>query len=411
MKIVIINHSDTKGGASVVSYRLMEALRALGQDAVMLVAHKGSDNPAVHTVGPKWRLEASFMAEHMRILLGNGLNRADMFKVSLGSNGLPLSRHPLVRNADAVFLNWVNQGMLSLREVTRIAARKTVVWTMHDMWNITGICHHAATCRRYTTMPGCGFCPLLHSGAGRRDLSRRTWGRKVETYLRGHISFVAVSSWLAARSAESTLMRGQHVSLIPNAFPTEYFTTDARTARRAIGLPEGKKLIVMCAARLDDPVKGLDMAVDVLNRVADADAHAVLIGALRDPEALASLRMPHTWLGTVNDAAVMREIYAHSTAVISTSRYETLPGTLIEGQAAGCTPVAFDSGGQRDIITGSDEGFLIPPYDTAAFAAALDKALAEPLDRASLHEAVVRKFSATAVAKAYLDLIGGSSLQ
>ncbi len=45
MSTVIINHSDSRGGASVVSLRLLEALCAAGHDATMLVAHKAGDNP------------------------------------------------------------------------------------------------------------------------------------------------------------------------------------------------------------------------------------------------------------------------------------------------------------------------------------------------------------------------------
>ena len=45
MKITIVNHSDNRGGAAIVSLRLMEALRAAGHDAVMLVAHKYTDHP------------------------------------------------------------------------------------------------------------------------------------------------------------------------------------------------------------------------------------------------------------------------------------------------------------------------------------------------------------------------------
>ena len=38
MKVAIINRSDERGGAAVVSARLMEALRAKGVDARMIVA-------------------------------------------------------------------------------------------------------------------------------------------------------------------------------------------------------------------------------------------------------------------------------------------------------------------------------------------------------------------------------------
>ena len=137
MKVVLINHSDSLGGASVVTYRLLKALQAQGIEARMLVVHKATDDPSVVVAAPHWRARLQFYIEAARIFVANGHDRGDLFKVSLGSDGLPLSRHPLVREADAVLLAWVNQGMLSLKEIGRIAAAKPVIWTMHDMWNLS----------------------------------------------------------------------------------------------------------------------------------------------------------------------------------------------------------------------------------------------------------------------------------
>lgn len=401
MKITLINHSDTRGGASVVTLRLMEALRALGHDARMLVVHKASANPYVEVAAPAWRAKIPFLAEHLQIFTANGFDRGDLFKVSTASAGLPLASHPLVRGADAVLLGWVNQGMLSLKEIVRIAAERPVLWTMHDMWNMTGICHHAGTCDRYKHTPGCGDCPFIHRKPSDTDLSRRVWEAKQELY-KSKIGFVAVSSWLENCARHSSLMADCRLFRIPNAFPVESFTATPTRSRSELGLPEDKKLIVMGAARLDDPVKGLPYAVELLNALGRDDAAAVFFGNLRDTNALDALRLPYVWLGPVADPC---DIYAHASAVISTSLYETLPGTLIEGQAAGCTPVAFDSGGQRDIISSPSEGYLIKPYDTAAFAAALSAALDNPLDADSLRESVSAKFSAKAVAEAYIDLL------
>lgn len=44
MKIALINKSDTTGGAAVVTYRLMQALRDAGADARMLVLEKQQDD-------------------------------------------------------------------------------------------------------------------------------------------------------------------------------------------------------------------------------------------------------------------------------------------------------------------------------------------------------------------------------
>lgn len=404
MKITIVNHSDNRGGAAIVSLRLMEALRAAGHDAVMLVAHKYTDNPHVHAIEARYRLKACFAAEHLQILAGNGLRRRDMFKVSTAAFGLPLSRHPHVRGADAVMLNWVNQGMLSLDEIARIAAERPTMWTMHDMWCLTGVCHYAGTCTRYTDTPGCGCCPELNSRRS-RDLSRSTWSRKVEAYRRRRIHFVAVSGWLKRMASESSLMRGQRVDVIPNAFPVDSFHIEPRRSRAELGLPEGKKLIIMSAARLDTPVKGLDLAIDALNRLDRNDAAVLLVGALRNPHALDGLRFPHIAYGAVSEPALLRELYAHSTVLMSTARYETLPTTLIEGQAAGCTPVAFDSSGQCDIISNAEEGILVPSFDTAAFAEALDRALDAPLEPHALRASVERRYSAGKVAAEYIALL------
>ena len=48
------------------------------------------------------------------------------------------------KEADVIHLHWVNQGLLSLNDIKKMTqSGKPMVWTMHDMWACTGICHHA----------------------------------------------------------------------------------------------------------------------------------------------------------------------------------------------------------------------------------------------------------------------------
>lgn len=94
---------------------------------------------------------------------------------------------------------------------------------MHDMWCLTGICHHAHECRNYEEQ--CGKCPYLHLFSLRNDLSHRVWMQKKELYSRTNIHFVAVSNWLAKRCKESSLLRDKPISVIHNAFPIEFYMT------------------------------------------------------------------------------------------------------------------------------------------------------------------------------------------
>lgn len=394
MKVTIISHSDTRGGAAVAAMRLMLALRAEGHDARMLVAYKESSDPNVSVAGPAWRIKMCFLWEHLTIFLRNGLSRSRLFQASIANCGLPLSRHPWVKEADAVVLGWINQGLLSLGEIERIQA--PITWIMHDMWNLTGVCHHAGECSRYKGQ--CGCCPLLASHS-QSDLSHSAWKRKQRLYDRRSIRFVAVSRWLAGKCKESELMSGQRVDVVPNPFPAEEYYCEPRRSRSALGLPEGKKLIVMGAARLDDPVKGLDMAIEALNRVATSDVAAVFFGGLRDADALGRLKMPYVHLGPV-DLATACEIYAHADVVLSSSLYETLPTTLIEGMAAGCVPVTFGDGGQADIVDHLSSGYIARRRDCADLAAGIDWALAGNVDSRSLPDIIKKKFGAKAVAAA-----------
>lgn len=427
MKITLINHSDTLGGASVVTFRLMEALRALGIDARMLVAKKMSDSPFVEQATSSLRTKLPFLKEHLQIFTRNGFSRKDLFKASIATTGLPLSRHPLITEADAVILNWVNQGMLSLDEIERIASEKPTLWTMHDMWNFTGICHHAGTCDKYLTH--CHDCPLLNSAASPHDLSFSTFNRKQKLYSKTSIKFVAVSSWLADRARKSELLRNSRVEIIHNAIRLDRFNASPEYSRAELGLPENKKLIVFCAARIDDPIKCFPLAIEAFNELESSHgdkACVVLVGDIKNPVVLNRLKLHHVFVGPVYSPAKMQSIMSHASVVLSTSSYESLPTILIEGQAAGAIPVGFTHDGRADIIIDGKSGYAIHPDDfyidqqkcqtaacrledlakckIAATADALRIALDNPISPDQL-AASASRFSYDSIARQYLKLI------
>lgn len=407
IKAVFINHSDTAGGASVVAMRLIKALGGHDVDARMLVMDKASNSLRVSEVGPRWRRRLSFLAEHADIYRKNGHDRDTLFRISTAKYGLPLHRHEWIREADVVVLNWVNQGMISLDEIRRIHAMdKPIVWIMHDMWNATGVCHYTDGCERYNE--GCGNCPLLGPKAAACDLSAKTFERKRRLYADVPIRFVAVSNRLAEVARRSPLMADVDLRVIPNAFPVHEFATHPALTRRQLGLPEGKRLVVMGAARLDDPVKDLPLAIETLNRVTTPDVAAVFYGAIRNPEALSALRIDHVALGPVANPEHIKSIMAHAEVVLSTSKWETLPGTLVEGLAAGAVAVTTGNGGQVDIVVDDTLGRIVEA-SAASLAGALDEAFAIARTtgdegRRNRHAAIASLFDADRIARRYADL-------
>ncbi len=408
MNVLIINKSDCVGGAAMVSHRLMKALRAEGVDARMLVMNiDGEHDDNISEITNKKTAKFHFIAERGEIFVSNGFSRENLFKVSTALNGLDLSKHPMVLEADVIMLNWINQGMLSLKGIEHLASLgKPIIWTMHDMWCATGICHHAYDCEGYKKE--CGECRYL-SSTNPHDLSHKVLLKKRELYSCADIQFVAVSSWLAAKCHESELMKHLRLRIIPNAFPDDMFHYE-RCDNIPLNIPKDKTVIVMGAARLDDPVKGFDYLIELTEYINNEmprlseNLHLLLFGNIRNSELLQRLKIPHTFIGNVKGTDAINNVYRNADIVLSTSLYETLPGTLIEGMASGCIPVSFGNGGQSDIVDHKKNGYIAQNLSVKDMAHGIEWSVASAIDRKYLHDEVVRKFSASVVARKYIEL-------
>lgn len=406
MKVAIINRSDAKGGAAVFTYRLMCALRAQGVDASMLVCDAAGGVPHVVDYAQPIADRYHFLAERWQIFCNNGFSCENLFKVDTADWGRDLSAHPVVRDADVILLNWINQGALSLSSIHKLCrSGKPVVWTMHDMWNCTGICHHAYDCDHYRQQ--CGCCPYLSSSHS-HDLSYRSWCKKNNLYSAPNLHFVAVSNWLAEKCAYSSLLGDKAVTVIPNSLPVDDFAA-LRRPNADYDIPSHRKLIALGAARLDDPVKGFDYLIAATRSLKEHypqhedNFHLLLFGDIRDASLLHKIAIPYTYLGSVKPHEVSH-ILTHADVLLSTALYESFGGTLIEGQAAGCVPVTFGSGGQVDIVEHLRTGYIAQYKSSDDLARGIEWAASCGIERSFLHDEVVRRFSPHVVSRRYIEL-------
>lgn len=402
MRVVIINRSDALGGAAIASMRLCKALQDAGADARMLVLDRRTDETFVQAVGTSWGNRYRFLAERLGIYLRNGLRRDTLFRIDTATHGVDLSRHPWVQDADVVVLGWVNQAMQSLDGVARLATLgKPLVWVMHDMWNCTGVCHHAEECKGVKEQ--CEQCPLLPAGS---RLAQRTWQRKHELYEDSNIHFVAVSNWLRQECQSSRLMQNSDITVIPNAIDVAQFSPDFMDDN-PWGVEQGKVVMAMGAARLDDPIKGFDRLIAALrwlvtNRPEVASRiHLVLYGAIRDTSLLASIPVSYTHLGYVED---LQQVYRHAHLVVCSSDRESFGYTLVEGMACGCTAVTTGEGGQPDIVSHLDNGYVTDTLDPEALARGIEWALDNCCDRQTQHGIIAAKFDMKVIANQHLEL-------
>jgi glycosyltransferase involved in cell wall biosynthesis len=96
-----------------------------------------------------------------------------------------------------------------------------------------------------------------------------------------------------------------------------------------------------------------------------------------------------TWLGPRRDVAYLLR-GAHIACQPSTYR-EGLPKSALEAMASGKPLVATDMPGCREAVVHGETGFLVPPGDPAALAAALERLIGDADLRARFGAAARRR--------------------
>ena len=405
MNILIISTSDIHGGAAIASYRLLNALHAQGENVKMLVRDKFSNNPHVIKIGNSHQNKWNFYRERAEIFLRNRLSKKHLFDVSIANTGVSIVDTPEFREADVVHLHWVNQGMLSIDEIGKIVASgKKVVWTMHDMWSFTGICHYAGDCCRYEA--SCGLCPYLVADS-RNDLSNSVFRKKQKAYSQGNIAFVACSEWLGNLAKKSALINGHSVFSIPNPIDTQKYQLKNRQEvreRRDFLPPTNRKIVLFAAAKASDKRKGMDYLIEASRLLKlQCDNLLFLIVGENSEEVAKQVVGPAISMKYVRSDS-MPFYYNAADVFVTPSLQDNLPNTIMEAMACGTPCVGFRIGGIPEMIEHEKTGYVADYKSSEDLAKGISWTLFEANNEtlsANAREKVVEEYSQEKIAKRY----------
>ncbi|MBQ8046738.1 MAG: glycosyltransferase family 4 protein [Prevotella sp.] len=411
MRVLIVNTSERKGGAAVAAYRLVEALNNNGVKAKMLVSDKETDSITVVELGRKWLSRWHFLWERWTIFFHLHFSRTHLFHVDIANSGTDITRLPEFKEADVIHLHWINQGMLSLGSIRKILrSGKPVVWTMHDMWPATAICHLTLGCARFKS--GCRHCKYLPGNGSDNDLAVRTWRKKTNMLKGQHVAFVACSKWLAGEARGSLLLEGQSVKAIPNPIDTHVFCPKSkREARIRLNLPQDMQLILFAAQRVNNANKGVEFLQNACNKL--MDEHPEQNGKLgilsmgRHAESIGEdLQMPVFSMGYVADVQTLVDIYNAADVFVLPSLSENLPNTIMEAMACGVPCVGFKVGGIPEMIDHCQTGYVASYRNTDDLKDGIWWTLqadGDELSKASVRK-VAQNYSQTSVASRYYEV-------
>ncbi|WP_309570686.1 glycosyltransferase [Deinococcus sp.] len=401
MEILHLNTSDGGGGAARGAYWLHQALSATVSSR-MLVQDKVTSDDRVMQYGSSFVARVARRAE--RLPLRPYPQAQGLFSTA----ALPRLVHRRVNalRPDVVNLHWINEGFVTPENVRRIAA--PVVWTLRDVWPMTGGCHYTRSCDRFTA--SCGRCPALGSNRD-DDLSRRLWHRKERAFRGLNLTFVALSEWIAKEARRSALLRDHETLVIPNALDVDRFQPQSRReARAALGLePERRSILFSAMNPLEDHRKGfpqLREALEILARRPDAAQLELLVGGPVYGD-LPDMPIPTRFLGMISDDRTMSQLYAASEVTAMPSLEEAFGKVAMESMACGTPVVCLRGTGTAEIVTHLEHGYQAVPLEIADLAAGLEYVLdvPDPQRLATLARAhVMKTYTFARQAEAYLDL-------
>ena len=405
MRVLIVNTSERTGGAAVAASRLMKALNNNGVKAKMLVRDKESDSLTVVGLPKSPMLHWHFLWERLVIFCRLHFSRKHLFEIDIANTGSDITKLREFQEADVIHLHWINQGMLSLNGICKILrSGKPVVWTMHDIWPATGICHLTLGCHYFVNR--CANCKYLPGGGGSNDLASRIWQKKQQMQVDENIYYVACSRWLESEAKTSALLKGQKITSIPNPIDTHiYKKGNKEEARQRLGLPLDKKLILFASQRVTHENKGMSYLIEACRQLSDL-CEVVILGGHAE-EVVEQLPMKAYPLGYVNEEQRIVDVYNAADVFVLPSLSENLPNTIMEAMACGVPCVAFKVGGIPEEIDHLKNGYVAAYRDAEDLAKGiawvLEEADYESLSQQAVHK-VMQCYSQQSVAVRYLEV-------
>lgn len=249
-----------------------------------------------------------------------------------------------------------------------------------------------------STVPGIGRIAIENSPMA---VWSSTSARLKQLTSLGLAAHVAVGDRTGRLIEESSGLPASSITTIYHGVPDVGHAEVARSAEPTL----------LTVAR-HDPVKGVDVLLDAMARV-PAPTRLVLIGDGDESERLRQQChdlgledrvefQPLPWERRASDL-----MWAYD-ALVLPSRLEGFPVTIAEAMLAGLPVVATDVGSVREAVIDGRTGWVVPPEDPAALAAAIRRVV-DDLPRArrmgaDAREIATERFRIDATVDAYLEM-------
>ena len=345
MKVLLINSVCGVGSTGKICVDLAKCLKESGHDCVIAYGRgeaKGWDKT--------YKITSS---------LGNKIHyiKSRLFdKHGLGSTRETKRFIKFINeyNPDVIHLHNIHGYYLNYKILFEYlkTSKAKIVWTMHDMWTMTGHCAYTYECEKWHK--GCHNCSkLCDYPKSIKDNSSKNFRLKKELFTSiNDLTIVTVSNWLKEEFKKS-YFKDCDIRVINNGIDLNIFKQTESDFRKRYSL-EDKKVLLAVVDRWTER-KGFSDYIK-LAEMLDKNTKLIMVGLTEEQKN----NLPSNILGitrTENQQQLV-EIYSIADLLINLTYSDNFPTVNIESLACGTPVLTYNTGGSPEMLT-DETGYVI----------------------------------------------------
>jgi len=322
----MIGTADTMGGAARQSWILGHELKSKGYKVRWLVRTKKSNKSYVHGFFNHWQTNFA----HLRnFLLSNDLD-----------SGLEkeIFDHSWYKQADIIHLQNLHGNYFRLKSIIRISKEKKLIWTLHDMWAITGKSPYIITNKENNWL----YPPMLIDTHKKLKIKKQ----KIYKQLK-NIQLITPSVWLNNLVKKSSLKKFANTTIY-NGVDTNKYKPKKINQQKII-------ITTVISGGFQSPFKGGELIKNLIPLIKNLDLELHFVGGKkkhRDSNII--------YHGKLDQKQLINQ-YQQSTAILVPSLADNCPMVIIESLSCGIPVIATKVGGIPELITHKKNGYLADP--------------------------------------------------
>ena len=224
-----------------------------------------------------------------------------------------------------------------------------IVWTMHDVWAITGHCcyFNKVNCEKWKTQ--CYNCPLKKEYPKSLifDNSKKNYEKKKKIFTslnKEQLIIVTPSIWIKGIIENSFLSKYQIINIY-NGIDLDKFNLEKEELSSVVS----KKKILLSVASVWDYRKGLDTIIDISSKIGP-DWEIIIIGKI-DKKVVLPKNITH--IERTSNQQVLKQYYQSCDVFFNPTKDDNYPTVNLEAQACGAKVLTFDVGGCKETDCGN----------------------------------------------------------